>query len=54
MKKIDIIQEGMQIPKIEYEVYTKFNSSNLFKLNLSYCDNSKIDISIPIALNGSI
>ena len=54
MKKIDVIQEGMQIPKIEYEVYTKYNRSNLLKLNLSICNDIKIDISIPIKLTENI
>ena len=26
MKKIDVIQEGMKIPKIEYDIYYKFNN----------------------------
>jgi len=47
MKKIDVIQEGMKIPKVEYDAYSKLNGSNLVKLNLSYCSNSKIDISFP-------
>jgi len=54
IKKVDIIQEGMQIPKVEYEVYSKYNRSNLLKLNLSHCYNSKIDILIPIRLTGSL
>ena len=32
MKKIDIIQDGMKIPKIEYDVYCKLNDTNLIKL----------------------
>jgi len=44
----------MKIPKIEYEVYTKYNRSNLKKLNLSYCDDVKIDISIPHILTENI
>ena len=51
IKKIDVEQEGMMIPKIEYDVYYKLNGINLEKLNLSYCKNSKIDISIPLKLN---
>jgi hypothetical protein len=35
MKKIDVIQEGMKIPKIEYDVYYKLYSNNLTKLNLT-------------------
>ena len=54
IKKIDVIQEGMQIPKVEYEVYTKYNRSNLLKLNSSYCDNIKIDISIPFKLKENL
>ena len=44
----------MKISKIEYEVYSKLNGTNLIKLNLSYCENTKIDIFIPIKLNGNL
>ena len=54
MKIIDVKQEGMKIPKIVYEVYSKLNGTNLIKLNLSYCENTKIDIFIPIKLNGNL
>ena len=54
MKKIDIIEEGMKIPKITFEVYTKYNSSKLIKLNLSYCSETKIDILIPYNLTENI
>ena len=40
----------MLIPKIEFEIYYKLNGNNLKKLNLSYCSNSKIDISIPVKI----
>ena len=33
MKKIDVFQEGMKIPKIEYDIYGQLNESNLIKLN---------------------
>jgi len=48
MEKIDVKEEGMMIPKIEFNVYYKLNSINLVRLNLSLCYNVKIDISIPI------
>ena len=54
MKKIDVIQEGMKIPKVEYDVYSKLNGSSLVKLNLSYCSNSKVDISVPIEITESL
>ena len=49
--KIDITEEGMSIPKIEYEVYYPLKGENLVKLNLTICEDSKIDISIPAKIN---
>ena len=54
MKKIDVIQEGMKIPKVEYDVYSKLNGKNLIKLNLTVCENSKISLSIPIKITESL
>ena len=54
IKKIDVIEEGMMIPKIEYDVYYKLNQTNLVKLDLSYCSDSKIDILIPITITDNI
>ena len=50
MKKLDIIQEGLKIPKVEFDVYCKLNGSNLVKLNLSVCQNTKIILSVPIEI----
>ena len=50
MKKIDIEQESMKIPKVEYDVYCKLFGTNLIKLNLTICEKSKISIFIPIVL----
>ena len=52
--KIDVEQKGMKIPKIEYEVYYPLFGDKLFKLNLSYCKDINIDVSIPTVINGSI
>ena len=50
--KLDVKQEGMKIPKIEYEVYYPFNSSNeLTKLNLNICKDNKVQISIPFVIS---
>ena len=54
MKKIEVIQEGMKIPKIEYDIYSKLNGSNLIKLNLSVCENSKIYLSIPVEIKDNL
>ena len=52
--KIDVKQEGLQIPKIEYEVYYPLFGESLIKLNLTACADSKIDLSIPVVLSESI
>ena len=54
IKKIDIIQEGMNTLKVEYNVYAKLFGKNLINLNLTICEKSKITISIPIILNENI
>ena len=50
MKKIELYQQGMKIPKILFDLYKKENDTNLMKLNLSFCSNVKMDIFIPIDL----
>ena len=54
IKKIEVPLEGMKIPKIEYDVYCKLYDNKLIQLNLSVCDNIKIDISIPIVITEDI
>ena len=54
MKKIDIIQEGMKIPKIDFDVYYKTLNGNLEKLNLTICKNSKISLLVPVSLTEDI
>ena len=43
----------MKIPKTEYEIYYPFNN-NLTKLDLIYCKDTKIEISISVKINDSI
>ena len=53
--KIDKIKEGMKIPKIEYEVYYPlYNNDTLVLLDLSICENIKIDIYIPVEINDTL
>ena len=48
-------EEGMKIPKLEYEVYYPLNNSNILeKLNLSLCKDTKIEISIKVKINDII
>ena len=45
----------MKIPKLEYEVYYPlYNSNNLTKLDLNLCKDTKIEISIAVAINDSL
>ena len=52
--KIDIKEEGINIPKIEYEVYYPLYDSELIKLNLTVCKDIRIDISIPVHIDKSL
>ena len=56
MQKIDVVQEGFKIPKVEISVFAKIDDDDTktIKLNLSLCQNSKMDISIPVVLNEDI
>ena len=45
-------EKGMKIPKMEYEIYYPLNNENeLKKLNLTYCKDIKIDISISVKID---
>ena len=46
--KIDVSNKGFLIPKIEYEVYDPISMK---VLNLSVCENTKIDLAIPVSIN---
>ena len=48
IKMLEVSQEEMRIPKIEYDIYAKLNGENLTKLNLISCQNNKISILIPV------
>ena len=54
IKKIDVIQEGMKIPKIEYDVYCQLSGSKLEKLNLSICENTKLSFSVPVIITENL
>ena len=53
LKIIEILQEGMKIPKVEYDIYNRLSGLNLEKLNKSICENSKISLYISIVTNGN-
>ena len=45
---LEIKQEGMKMPKVEYDIYSKLNEENLTKLNIDTCQNNKISLLIPV------
>ena len=49
--RIDTNQTGMKIPIIEYEIYYPLNDTNLVKLNLSICQNDKIDLYFSVEID---
>ena len=51
---IEIKEEGMKIPKVEYEIYYPLYHRNLSKLNLIHCKDKKIYISIPVIIDDNI
>ena len=52
--KFDVKEEGLKIPKIEYEIYYPLNGHDLIKLNLTVCKDNKIDIFIPVSINDDL
>jgi len=53
--KMDVAQDGYKIPKIQYEVYYPLNGdSKLVKLNLTVCDDTKVNIFIPLTLERNL
>ena len=48
--KVDYMQEGSSTPIVEYEVYHPFKNE---RLNLSICEDTTINISIPVSINES-
>ena len=54
---LEIISEepGMKIPKIEYNIYYPlYNNSHLIKLDLSFCKDTKIEISMSVKINDNL
>ena len=54
IKMFEISQEGMRIPKIEYDIYSKLDGEKLIKLNLTSCKNNKISLFIPVDNVGNL
>ena len=52
--KMDIQQKGMNIPKLEYEVYSKLKGDKMIKLNLTICKDKKIELNISVSINDNL
>ena len=48
IKMLEISQEDMRIPKVEYDVYSKLDGENITKLDINSCQNKKISLLIPV------
>ena len=53
MRKIDVYENGMNIPKVEFDIYYKDNNK-LKKLNLTICEKSNIQLSYPVDISDNI
>ena len=54
MKIIELVQENTKTSKVEYDIYYKLFNTNLIKLNVTACSNSKISIMIPFVIKENI
>ena len=54
MIKVDIEQAGYKITKVEYNIYSKLNTSNLIELNKIVCSDIKTNIYVPITLTENL
>ena len=54
MKITNVVQEGMAAIKVEYDVYARISGSKLSKLNITVCEKSKIDLSIPVEIKDNL
>ena len=54
LKQTEIEQEGIKIKKVEYDIYSRLSNSYLIKLNLTSCENTKMTLSVPIAISESL
>ena len=52
--KIDVAQKGMDLPKIEYEVYYPLYNANLIKLDLDVCKDTKVEFIYPSSMKGNM
>ena len=54
IKKLDVFEKGMKIPKVEYYIYIKSLNKTLINKDISICSNTTIDLFIPVEINDNI
>ena len=54
MKKIDVTNDGMKIPKVEFDIFCKLTGTSLIKLNKSICESSEYSLSIPVDISDDL
>jgi hypothetical protein len=54
LKKVEVAQNGIKIPKIEFDIYCNLNGTGLIKLDLSICEKNNIYLSIPIEITENL
>ena len=52
--KLDIGENGMKIPKVEYEAFYQTDTEEFIQINLEECENTNIDIYYPVNLNKDV
>ena len=52
--RIDVPQKGIDLVKLEYEVYYPLHGKNLELLNLSYCEEFRADIYVPFEITDDL
>ena len=54
LKKVEVFEKGMKIPKIEFDIYCNLYGTGLIKLDLSICEKNNIYLSIPIEITENL
>ena len=52
--KLDLGENGMKIPKVEYEAFYQTDTEEFIQINLEECENTNINIYYPVKLNKDV
>ena len=54
LKQTEIEQEGLKVKKIEYDIYYRTSNFCLKKLDVTVCGNTKLTLTVPVKISGSL